>query len=115
MNRGRYVNFNNLSNAVELKELNNVLNDMLCMLWEKLDMKNPYRTHVFTTTVKCGAGESAVIDYDVDFEGTPTVMAYSTDGKNVALTNNGTKTTVAFTDAQAQGSINVFAIGKIKA
>ena len=36
MNRGHYVYFRNLTDAVELKELNDVLNDMLKIMWEKL-------------------------------------------------------------------------------
>lgn len=117
MNRGHYVNFNDLSNNVELKELNRVLNDMLGMMWEKLDVGNPYKTHIFTTSVECGIGQTVIVDYDVVFEAEPTVIAYSTDGNNVSVkstTNKKANTSVLFADTSKQGTINVMATGRIK-
>lgn len=118
MNRGHYVNFKNLSNVVELKELNKILNDMLRIMWEKFEIGNPYKTHVFTKTVQCAKGESVNINYETEFETVPTVIAYSVDGKGVAIDNSkNTKngTCVNFTDTEASGNINILATGKIKA
>lgn len=118
MNRGHYVNFKNLSNTIELKELNSVLNDMLRIMWEKLDIGNPYKTYVFTGTVQCEAGASVAVDYDVTFEDIPTVIAYSTNGNGVILDselNGKNGTSVRFADLNANGIINILATGKIKA
>lgn len=117
MDRGHYVNFKNLSNTIELKELNGVLNDMLRIMWEKLDMGNPYKTYVFTKSVQCGAGESVTIKYDVTFEEIPTVIAYSVNGNGVILDselNGKNMTSVRFANAEADGTINILATGKIK-
>lgn len=117
MNRGHYVNFKNLSNIVELKELNGILNDMLRMMWERFDIGNPYKTYVFTKNVQCAKGESVNINYETEFDTVPTVIAYSVDGKSVAIDNSkNTKngTSVKFTDPEVSGNINILATGKIK-
>ena len=118
MNRGHYVYFRNLTDSVELKELNDVLNDMLKIMWEKLDVGNPYKTYVFTCELQ-GSGDAwSTANFDVEFVDTPSAVAYSPDGYAVKTSIDGINLKkalkVAFADADKQGKINVLVTGRIK-
>ena len=118
MNRGHYVYFRNLTDAVELKELNDVLNDMLKIMWEKLDVGNPFKTPVFTTELQCAQGVWTSVNFDVEFIGQPSAVAYSPDGHAVKTSfdelDPKKSLKVAFADATQSGKINVLVTGKIK-
>ena len=119
MNRGHYVYFRNLTDAVELKELNDVLNDMLKIMWEKLDVGNPFKTHVFTSELQCAQGEWTTVNFDVEFVDQPSAVAYSPDGHAVKTSFDGVNSKksikVSFTDTTLSGKINVLVTGRIKA
>ena len=118
MNRGHYVYFRSLTDAVELKELNDVLNDMLKIMWEKLDVGNPFKTHVFTSELQCDQGAWSTVNFDVEFVDKPSAVAYSPDGHAVKISTDGIDTKkslmVAFKDATLSGIINVLVTGRIK-
>ena len=118
MNRGHYVYFRNLTDSVELKELNDVLNDMLKIMWEKLDVGNPYKTYVFTCELQCSGDAWSTANFDVEFVDTPSAVAYSPDGYAVKTSIDGINLKkalkVAFADADKQGKINVLVTGRIR-
>ncbi len=119
MKRGHHVNFRDLSQSAQIRELNELLNNILDMLCEMLGYGKSTRPFWFTKTVSCPAGGNVNIMYGKAFVEKPVLLAYSVKGDTVSITpmqgdeNMLEGVTVGIENGGA-GEIGILAIGSIK-
>lgn len=110
MKRGHYVNFRDLTVSTDLKELNDILNEILRRLDESVTCRGG--ACICCEQVSCAAGESRAISFQQGFAGEPCIFAYSEDGADVVASYTDGTVTVGFADPASSGMINIIAIGK---